>query len=236
MVSCLLCVFTRRYWWASPDLRSGHIWLLLHKNLSHSKQTWQTVSTNWKMRSSPVSSASQWTAPSAEPHWGMWHWVQAQVYQWLPPQWRELDPGLTTGGKLLLLLWTDWLCLLTNFECKNRCWNHTIDLHMELLYVFFHTRIRNNPEDVTLSQDPAVKFRLCELNLMCCFRPSCYVFLLYREDPGEVSYLDGKELYHANSQSSVDEKPKFALSFKDDLWVLTCIQSEFFCIVFCMWE
>ncbi|XP_018521245.1 centrosomal protein of 192 kDa isoform X1 [Lates calcarifer] len=38
-----------------------------------------------------------------------------------------------------------------------------------------------------------------------------------REDPGEVSYLEGKELQQANSQSSVGEEPKFALSFKDDL-------------------
>ncbi|XP_039973029.1 centrosomal protein of 192 kDa isoform X2 [Xiphias gladius] len=38
-----------------------------------------------------------------------------------------------------------------------------------------------------------------------------------REDPGEVSYLEGKKLQQANSQSSVGEQPKFALSFKDDL-------------------
>ncbi|XP_056236839.1 centrosomal protein of 192 kDa isoform X1 [Seriola aureovittata] len=38
-----------------------------------------------------------------------------------------------------------------------------------------------------------------------------------REDLGEVSYLEGKELYQANSQSSVVEQAKFALSFKDDL-------------------
>ncbi|XP_047188931.1 centrosomal protein of 192 kDa isoform X1 [Scophthalmus maximus] len=37
-----------------------------------------------------------------------------------------------------------------------------------------------------------------------------------REDPGE-SYLDDTELKQANSQSSFGEKPKFALSFKDDL-------------------
>ncbi|XP_071324472.1 centrosomal protein of 192 kDa isoform X3 [Trachinotus anak] len=38
-----------------------------------------------------------------------------------------------------------------------------------------------------------------------------------REGPGEVSYLEGKALYQANSQSSIGEQPRFALSFKDDL-------------------
>ncbi|XP_070822984.1 centrosomal protein of 192 kDa [Chaetodon trifascialis] len=38
-----------------------------------------------------------------------------------------------------------------------------------------------------------------------------------RADPVEASYLEGKELQQANSQSSVGEQPKFALSFKDDL-------------------
>ncbi|XP_070768017.1 centrosomal protein of 192 kDa [Enoplosus armatus] len=38
-----------------------------------------------------------------------------------------------------------------------------------------------------------------------------------RGDPVEASYLEGRELQQANSQSSVGEQPKFALSFKDDL-------------------
>ncbi|XP_038568179.1 LOW QUALITY PROTEIN: centrosomal protein of 192 kDa [Micropterus salmoides] len=38
-----------------------------------------------------------------------------------------------------------------------------------------------------------------------------------RGDPVEASYLEGRELQQANPQSSVGEKPKFALSFKDDL-------------------
>ncbi|XP_028435208.1 centrosomal protein of 192 kDa isoform X1 [Perca flavescens] len=38
-----------------------------------------------------------------------------------------------------------------------------------------------------------------------------------RGDPVEASYLEARELQQANSQSSVREQPKFALSFKDDL-------------------
>ncbi|XP_032374126.1 centrosomal protein of 192 kDa isoform X3 [Etheostoma spectabile] len=38
-----------------------------------------------------------------------------------------------------------------------------------------------------------------------------------RGDPVEVSYLEDRELHQANSQPSVREQPKFALSFKDDL-------------------
>ncbi|XP_067365426.1 centrosomal protein of 192 kDa isoform X1 [Channa argus] len=38
-----------------------------------------------------------------------------------------------------------------------------------------------------------------------------------RGDPAEASYMEGKELQCAITQSSVGERPKFALSFKDDL-------------------
>ncbi|XP_070691086.1 centrosomal protein of 192 kDa isoform X2 [Pempheris klunzingeri] len=38
-----------------------------------------------------------------------------------------------------------------------------------------------------------------------------------RGDPVEASYLEGREQKQANSQSSVGQQPKFALSFKDDL-------------------
>lgn len=64
-----------------------------------------------------------------------------------------------------------------------------------------------------LSQDLAVK----HVNKQLFLWKQCYVLFLYREDPGEVSYLEGKKLQQANSQSSVGEQPKFALSFKDDL-------------------
>ncbi|KAF7654653.1 hypothetical protein LDENG_00066660 [Lucifuga dentata] len=38
-----------------------------------------------------------------------------------------------------------------------------------------------------------------------------------RDDSVEASYLDGRQLQQTNSQSSVGEQPRFALSFKDDL-------------------
>ncbi|XP_026228077.1 centrosomal protein of 192 kDa isoform X2 [Anabas testudineus] len=38
-----------------------------------------------------------------------------------------------------------------------------------------------------------------------------------RGDSVEASYVEGKDLQHTNSQLSVGEQPKFALSFKDDL-------------------
>ncbi|XP_047455217.1 centrosomal protein of 192 kDa isoform X2 [Mugil cephalus] len=38
-----------------------------------------------------------------------------------------------------------------------------------------------------------------------------------RGDSVEASYLEGRELQHVGSQSSVGDQPKFALSFKDDL-------------------
>ncbi|XP_042345281.1 centrosomal protein of 192 kDa [Plectropomus leopardus] len=38
-----------------------------------------------------------------------------------------------------------------------------------------------------------------------------------RGDPVEASYLEGRELQQANTQSSAREQPNFALSFKDDL-------------------
>lgn len=43
------------------------------------------------------------------------------------------------------------------------------------------------------------------------------MLLLYRGDPVEISYLEGREQQLVKSQSSVGEEPNFALSFKDDL-------------------
>lgn len=99
-------IFYRLYRWSSPELKSSHIWLL------HSK-AWQTAFTSWKMKPSPVSSASLWTAPVAEPHWGMWHWVQAQDFQWPPLQWLKLNPGVTTGGSSYCCFGQMWLVVET---------------------------------------------------------------------------------------------------------------------------
>lgn len=85
-------------------------------------ETWQTAFTSWKMKPFPASFASPWTAPVAVLHWGMWHWVQAQDFQWQPLQWLKLDLDLTTGG-IMLRLSTDVTC----------CWNtHTKSGHFYL--------------------------------------------------------------------------------------------------------
>lgn len=41
--------------------------------------------------------------------------------------------------------------------------------------------------------------------------------MLYRNDPVEASYLDGRVLQQTDLHSPGEEKPKFALSFKDDM-------------------
>lgn len=103
------------------------------------KQTWQTVSTSWKTKPSPVSSASLWTAPAAAPHWGMWHWVQAQDFQWLPLRWLKLDPCQTTGGYgSMLLLWTDVTCRNT-LNASFWVTAQAMGLVWEQLLIWFHS-------------------------------------------------------------------------------------------------
>lgn len=80
-------------------------WAVIKTSLAvtlYSKR-WQIVFTNWKMKPSPVSSPSLWTAPAAVPHWGTCHWVLVQDFRWLPLQWLKLNLGVTTGGSILLI-------------------------------------------------------------------------------------------------------------------------------------
>ncbi|XP_040900614.1 centrosomal protein of 192 kDa isoform X2 [Toxotes jaculatrix] len=65
-------------------------------------------------------------------------------------------------------------------------------------------------ENVTLGSGPGLPVAA---STVAKIRPRSDI----REDPGDVSYLEGKELQQANSQSSIGDQPKFALSFKDDL-------------------
>lgn len=59
---------------------------------------WQTASTSWRTKPFPVFFANLWTAPVAVPRWGMWHWVQAQDFQWQPLLWLKLNLLLKPGG------------------------------------------------------------------------------------------------------------------------------------------
>ncbi|XP_068998191.1 centrosomal protein of 192 kDa isoform X2 [Embiotoca jacksoni] len=64
--------------------------------------------------------------------------------------------------------------------------------------------------DVTLGSGPGLPVAA---STVAKIRPG----LDNRGDPVETSYLGGGELQRANTQPSVGEEPKFALSFKDDL-------------------
>lgn len=115
---------------------------------------WQTASTSWKTKPFPVSFANPWTAPVAEPRWGMWHWVQAQDFQWQLLLWLKLNLHLKPGGgqaaaadrceaksswfavaELFITFKYSWnvhlWCPRGGIECKNELTN----MHIKFQYV-----------------------------------------------------------------------------------------------------
>lgn len=97
---CHLFNLPRRCRWSSDEHLNNYLQL----------KSWQTASTSWKTKPFPVFFANLWTAPVAEPRWGMWHWVQAQDFQWQLLLWLKLNLHLKTGGVRLWLLLTDVTC------------------------------------------------------------------------------------------------------------------------------